>query len=338
MAITRNFGNNNTVVDWTQELLVIPQQWGILGGAGLNLFMEEGVETNTVQFEQTTRDGNLIVDKVRGERATYGSNDASKVFSWTVPHFPHDDYISPNDIRGKRAYGSADEQETLSAVRTRKMERIMQNHAWTLEYARFQLLTAGTVYAPNGTVSMNFFTEFGATRKQIDFDLDTGTTDVLGKAEEAIAYIQDNASGENITEYVALCSPLFFQRLIGHANVKAAYQYYSSTQEPLRNRVGGTSIYRQFVYGNIRYIEVRGNYAGNLFIPAGDAVFLPMGTEIFKTFFGAANKFDLLGTLGERAYLFEYQSERGDKITLESESNFLNAVTRPAMVVRGYTG
>lgn len=334
MPITRSFNNVNQVADWTRELLIVPNQWGILNEQGL--FMEEGVETDVVQFEQTTRDGALIVDKVRGERAAAGKEQGSLIRAWAVPHFPYDDYISPNDVRGKRAYGSADQEETLAAVRARRMARIMQNHAWTLEYARFKLLTTGDVYAPSGTVSMNYFTEFGVTQKSVNFALTTGTTDVVTQGEQVIAHIQDNASGESVTGVIGFCSPEFFAALISHASTKAAYQFYTSAQEPLRNRVGGnTTLYRTFVHGGITYIEVRGNYAGNLFIPANEAVFVPTGTEIFKTYFAAANKFDLLGTLGERAYMFEYPSDRGDKIVLESESNFLNAVTRPAMVVKG---
>lgn len=334
MPIIRDFNNANRVADWTSELLIVPNQWGILNQQGL--FVEEGVETNVVQFEQTTRDGALIVDKVRGERSTAGKEQGSVIRSWTVPHFPYDDYISPNDIRGVRAYGSASQEETLAAVRARRMERIMQNHAWTLEYARFQLLTTGNVYAPSGTVSLNYFAEFGVTQKSVNFALTTGTTDVTAKGEEVIAHIQDNASGETVSGVIAFCSPEFFSALIAHANIKTAYQFYTSAQEPLRNRLGGkTALYRQFEHGGITYIEVRGNYAGNLFVPANEAVFVPVGADIFKTYFGAVNKFDLLGTIGERAYLFEYNSERGDKLILESESNFLNAITRPAMVVKG---
>lgn len=337
--ITRSFGANGQfqVSDYTGEVLMIPNQWGLLNQSGL--FMDEGVESYSVTFEQTTKDGALIVDKVRGERASAGKDATSKLFSWAIPHFPYDDYISPNDVRGKRAYGSADQEETLANVRARKLARIAQNHAWTLEYARWQLLTAGTVYAPTGTVSMNYWTEMGVTRKQISWALDVSTTDVLAKVEETISHMQDNANGESITGVIGYCSSGFFSKLISHANVKAAYTYYASTQEPLRNRLGGNNtLYRTFEYGGIKFVEVRGNYAGNVFIPANDAVFVPEGTEIFKTFLAPANKFDLLGTVGERMYAFEYPSERGDKIIIESESNFLNAVTKPAMLVRGYTG
>jgi hypothetical protein len=344
MPIIRNFQDSFSVADYTPELIVIPNQWGTINELGI--FSEEGIESTVVQFEEITKDGALIVDKVRGERASVGKDSTRKIRSWSVPHFPHDDYISPNDIKGRSAYGAVDQEERLANVRARKLERIAQNHAWTLEYARSKLITTGDVYAPSGTVSMNFFTEFGVTRKEVDIDLDTGSTDVLAKSEECIAHILDNANGSVVTGIIGLCSPEFFGKLISHASVKAAYQYYSSTQEPLRQRAGGaTAMHREFVHGGIRYIEMRDSLGGTIgagtgsrLIPANDAYFIPTGTDIFTTYFAAANKFDLIGTMGERAYVFEYPSSKGDKIDLESESNFLNAVKKPAMIVRGYTG
>jgi hypothetical protein len=334
--ITREFGNNFAVTDWTEELNVIPNQWGTIGQLGL--FREEGVDQYTVAFDEITKDGALIVDRVRGERATAGKDATRKTRSWAIPHFPYDDSISPSDVKGKRAYGKADEEEQLAAVRARKLERIAQNHNWTLEFARSKIITTGDVYAPNGTVVLNFYTEFGITRKEVDFVFGTGTTDIIAKQEELVANALDNANGEVINEIVGLASPEFFSKLISHANVKAAYTYYASTQEPLRNRVGGgTAMHRTFTHGNVRYIEMRDKYAGTQLIPAGDCYFVPMGTDAFKTFFAPVNKFDFLGTVGERMYLFEYESPKGDKIELESETNFLNALTRPQIVGRAYS-
>lgn len=331
--LTRTFGKNFEVSDWTEELVLVPNQWGRLAADGL--FQEEGIETYTVQFEQTTKDGAIIVDKVRGERADANKEQGSLIRAWSVPHFPYDDYITPSDIKGKRAYGTASDEEQLALVRARRLARIRQNHAWTLEHARWKALTSGDVYAPNGTVSMNYFTEFGVSQKSVNFTFGTNTTDIVSKVEEGIAHIQDNASGQNVSGIVCYCSSGFFSSLISHNNVKTAYTYYTSTQEPLRQRLGGnTTMYREFFHAGVLFVEVRGNYAGNAFIPANEAVMVPVGTDAFKTYFASANKFSLAGTTGEPAYAFEYQSERDDKIILESESNFLNALCRPAMVVK----
>lgn len=330
--IIRSFGNNFEVQDWTQEINVVPNQWGTIGQMGI--FQEESVAEHVVVFEEIIKDGALLVDRVRGDRATQSKGAQRKLHTFAVPHFPHDDAISPQDLQGKRAYGNPSGVETLEAVRARKMERIRQNHAWTLEFARAQALTAGTVYAPNGTVSQNWFTEFGVARKSVDFLLGTANTEVLAKIEEGIAHIQDNTGGETVTGTVVLCSPQFFAKLIAHASIKTAYQYYSSTQEPLRQRLGGSfSIQRRFVHGGTEFVEMRDTYAGQALIPAGKAYMVPMGTSSFKTYFSPANRFGLVNTLGEQVYLFESNDQKGTKIELESESNFVNAMMRPQLVV-----
>jgi hypothetical protein len=340
MAITRSFGPNGQfeLTDFTQEILTIPNQWGLVNAMGL--FSSEGVAEHTITIEKSSRDATLILDRVRGERAYQNKDSVRELHSFAIPHFPFADYITPSDIQGKRAYGPNDAAETLAAVRARKLERIRMSHAWTLEAARCQALTAGTVYAPNGTVNINWFSSFGVTQKVVDFALGTTSTNILEKLEEVIAHVQDNAGmGGSASGVMALCSPEFFSKLISHESIKAAYQFYASTQEPLRQRAGGPStMYREFFHGGVKFVEYRGNYNGNRLIPAGDAVFVPTGiSDLFVTYYGPANKFEFTNTVGEEVYAFEYTDPKGEKIEIETETNFINMLTRPQLVVRGFT-
>jgi len=331
--IVRSFNSGFEVQDWTEEVNVIPNQWGTIGQLGI--FQTEAIAEHVVVFEETIKDGALLVDRVRGDRGTQGKDASRKLHTFAVPHFPHDDYISPQDLQGKRAYGSQG-VETLEAVRARKLERIRQNHAWTLEYARAQAITAATVYAPNGTVSQNWNTEFGVTRLSVDFTLGTSTTEVIAKIEAGLAQIADNAFGETVSGTVVLTSPEFFAKLIAHPSVKVAYQYYQqSGMNPLRERLGGANaLHREFEFGGTRFVEMRDTYAGNRLIPVGKAYMVPLGTSnTFKTYFSPANRFGLVNTLGEQVYVFENADQKGTKIELESESNFVNALLRPALIV-----
>ena len=58
------------------------------------------------------------------------------------------------------------------------------------------------------------------------------------------------------------------------------------------------------------------------------------GTEAFKTYFAPAERFGLVGTLGEQIYYFETAATNGTKIEIEAESNFYNAILRPQAVVK----
>lgn len=333
MPQIRSFDKPFEIVDYTEELVSIPNQWGLIGQLGI--FSSEGVSQHTITVESSAQTLTLVADQVRGARSNMNQDDNRALRAFSIPHFPMDDAVKPQDIQGKRAYGSPDAAETEAAVIARKLLRIRRSHAATLEAARAYALTTGGIYAPNGTVVGNFYTDFGITRKEIDFVLGTSTTELTAKFEEGIAHIQDNAlTGDTITEVVAICSPAFFAKLIAHASVKEAYKYYASTQELLRKRLG-TGLERVFEHGGITFIEYRGSYNGTALIPSGDAYLMPRGNaDSFKTYFSPANKFSHVNTIGMEAYAFTYRNQTDSEITIETETNMLNMLRRPQLVVR----
>lgn len=338
MAVVRSYTDAFKVVDRTDDLLIIPNKWGLINQLGI--FRNQGVTQHTITLEQIDQTFALLEDTVRGARAKYSKDYTRKLHSFPIPHFPLDDAIFPSDIQGNRAFGSPEMEEALGPVRARKLERIRNSHAATLEAARAQALVSGTVYAPNGTVSVDWYSSFSISRKTVDFDMvGTTTVDIKAKIEEVIAHIQDNQlSGEIADEIVFLCGPTFFSQLTGYPTVTAAYTYYASTQEPLRRRLDAAGLdarYRQFEHAGARFIEYRGSFNGSALIPTGEAYALPLGTmDSFETYFGPANKMDLVNSIGQEAYVFEYPDSKGSMIELESETNFINVLRRPAVVVK----
>lgn len=337
MPIVRSYVNGFEVVDRTDNLLEIPNSWNLFDA--LNLFREESVTGPSLILEKITTSGGLLLDTYRGVRNVQNKDDSREMRSFVIPHFTLDDYITPEDVQGKRAYGS-EGIETVDAVRVRKMERIRRNHDWTREVARAQLITAGTVYAPNGTVgAQNFFTEFSITQKSVDFALGTAGTDVRGKVEEVIAHIQDNVLNAGVyTNIVAICSPAWFKKLINHATVVDAYSQYASESEPLRKRLGASGLdgrFRSFDHAGILFIEYRGSLGGTTLIPDGEARAFPIGvSDLFETYYAPANKLDLVNTLGEKMYWFEYADPYGENHKIQTETNFINVLRRPNAVVK----
>jgi hypothetical protein len=335
MPITRSYGDAFAITDYTQELALVPLAPTLLNDAGL--FSEEMLSTHTVTFEEVSKSIGLVGDVYRGSKPQANFDDNRKIRSYPLAHFALTDAILPQDIQGKRAYGSQDAAETEAAVMLRKLEKIRKSFDQTLERARFSTLTTGAIYAPNGSIAGNFFTDFGVTQTSVNFTLDTATTDIAAKVEAVIAAMQDNAdTGDVITGITAYCSPQFFASLISHAKIVAAYQFYSSTQEPLRNRLGGSGLYRRFVWQNVEFIEVRQSIGGSPLIPANEAVFLPNGTtDSFVTYFGPCNKLDFVNTMAERTYVFSYRDLKGENITIDASSDFINILRRPSLVIKG---
>lgn len=335
MTQIRSLSNSFEIVDRTENLLQIPNTWNLFDT--LNLFREESVSQYTIILEKIIESGGVLLDSYRGTRHMQNQDYTREVRSFVIPHFTHDDAIKPEDIQGKRAYGK-ESVEVLDEVRLRKMERIRRVHDWTREVARAQLITAGTVYSPNGTTgTQNYFTEFSVSQTTTDFVFGTSTTDIRGKIETVISGIQDAVQNGGVYDrIVALCHPIWFNKLINHATVVDAYKYYSSEAEPLRKRLNATGLdgrFRSFEHAGILFIEYRGTLAGTDLIPSGEARAFPIGVpDLFETYFAPKNDFDHVNTLGEKMYMTEYRDPRGQLIEIQSETNFINVLRRPGAV------
>lgn len=334
-------GGQFEYTDLTQPLMIIPNKWGLANQ--LNIFGMETTNQESLTLEEITESFNVITDVHRGDRHQVSKDYTRRMHAFAIPHFTFDDYITPRDIQGKRAFG-VDVLETIAAVRARKLERIRESWAATREKAAWHTIVNGTAYAPNQTVSYDWYTEFGATRKTVDFQLNVSTTDLIAKTEEVFAHIQDQALDGTVRgEIFAVASPEFFNKLIGHPTMKALYLAYQQSPQILKERLraaGFDARYREFTVGNITYIEYRGvDPNGVRHIPANECYFLPSDTgDAFTTYFAPADHFDFVNTQGQEMYAFEYGDERGQKIEIQTESNFMHVLRRPQLIVKGIVG
>lgn len=340
--LVRSPTNNFETVDLTEAVRNIPIQYGSFNQMGI--FGVEPVMADVVMFEETTRDGAVLVDMVRGTKPNVGKDGTRKLHTFPVPHFPMDDWITPKDLKMISAYSNMNEVEKLESVRMEKIRRIRQNHDWTLNKARAQALFSSTAYAPNGTISQNYDTEFSITRTAVDFVLGTSTTEVLDKIELVIKAVHDGMGGDGVFSGIVIpCHTGFFNKLIRHASVANAYKYQRELagKDPIRGRLaaGGSAMPsgRSFDFGGVVFEEIRDSYNGTALCTTDEGVAVPTDSGRFTTYFGSAERFGIVNTPGEQLYLFETANSDGTGIKLESESNHISALLRPQAVVRVYS-
>jgi hypothetical protein len=335
---TRSFTNSFEVVDSTRELNTLPQTWTLLGDSGL--FKDEFLSQNTVTFQESKGSIAIVKDQVRGSKPQTTTNDTRKIHSYSLTHHPLMDALYPDDIAGKSAYNDLSVADTEAAALLRKMQKIQKSFDITKEIARFQTITTGAAWAPNGTIVANFYSDFGFTRNEVDFVLGTATTEVLAKCEAIVRGFQDSATdGLIINSVTGYASPAFFAKLVQHAKVTQTHIYqqvgqYNITQQ----RAGGMGLYRKLSFGNINFIEVPTVLAGQALVPAGDCYFVAESDDdSFVTYYGPANRFGLVNTMAMPSYLWQFRDPRGTEITLEAEMNMLSCLRRPNLVARGYS-
>jgi len=357
MPLSYNPTDFNRVVDLSEDIMIVPNSWGLFNQLGS--FDTERKTQKTVLVPRTTWNEGLIPDRNWDERNNASRGPARSYLTASIPHFPLDDAITPNDVDGVVAWDNVFagiQTETVAGTRARKMQQMRMNHAVTLEAARAQLITTGSVYAPSGTLrqsygaTINWYNEFGVTRTELTMPLNSLATDPLESVEPIIAGVQDGIqSGQVVEGMIAVCSPSFFNALITHPFVVDAYKYYARdrgadvlTGRLTANVYGLDARYRTFSYGGILWIEYRGSYTDRVtgatvpYIPAGDAYVFPQvaAAALFKTYFAPANRFATVNQTAQEAYWFENMNEKDDFIEIMSESNFMNAVLRPQALVR----
>lgn len=351
MPIVLNPNNNGKVVDRSESLIEIPNVVGITNALGL--FNDDPRSQKLIQITRTTRKATLLEDRNWDERNQTIAGRQADSLILEIPHFPADDAITPNDIDGV-ARGSSlaetTELESVASVRADKMIDLREAHGLTLEAARMQLITEGTVYAPNRTVVRNFYDEFGVTQADIDIEL-AGTADPrtsVGAAKKAVrAGLSGTAAGQ-VRAFVALCSDTFYTALLQNAYVTDALKYVDQGQAlDILLGSGGRAVngldarFESVSLFGVTWINAGAagyeNSAGNFipFMPEGEARLLPVGVRnLFKTYYAPANRFSAVNRTAQMSYWFEYLNEKDDNIEIMTEQNFLNACLQPAAVVK----
>lgn len=333
----RSYTNSFEVVDVTRELVTLPQTWSLLGDSGL--FKDEFLTTPTVTFQEQTGSIAIVKDSLRGAKPQTTSNDLRRIRSYSVPHFILQDALYPSDLAGKSAYNDLNQADTEAAALLRKMTKIRKSFDVTKEIARFSTITTGQAWAPNGTIVADYYTDFGFTRKEVDFLLGSATTSVIAKSEEILRSFQDSATdGVIINRITAYCSPVFFSKLIEQSRVQAAFNFaqMSAGGNIQRERAGGAGLYRRFTFGHIDYIEVPTVLAGQALIPSGDAYFVAeTDDDAFTTFFAPAERFGIVGTTAMPMYMFTKKEDT--EIVLTASMDMLNVLKRPNFVARAYS-
>lgn len=340
-ALAFDPNNFNRRIEITQPINVIPNQFYLTQQLGL--FNEVMLSQKIAMVPVYTDVINVLEDYNWGEKSQTLKPEDKQYLTIRVPHFPASYAITPQDVEGIAAWAqiyNGNDLETIEALRTRKLEKARKAHAWVQEIARMFLITTGSVYAPRGTVSQNFYQEFGVSRTQVQIDLVNSTTPDRD-INTVVSALRDNLlNGSMPTGTVAFCDPLFFQALINNAYITDVLkaQLAGGVQNLLLARETGAlgMRYRSFDFQGVTFYEVP-PLGSAVAIPAGTAYFLPTGVEdLFTSYYATANKFATVNTMAQKSYAWERRHPDDEIIEIETETNVLNFVSRPQEIVVAY--
>ena len=315
----------------TAAINLLPNRYGRLEQLGL--FPARPVRTRQIVVEERNGALNLLPTQTVGGPATLNIRDKRKLRSFVVPHVPLDDVVLPEEVQGVRAFGLETEMESVASVLAYHLQSMRNKHAITLEHLRMGALK-GVILDADGSVLHNLYADFEIPAKTVNFALNVDTTNVRNKCVEIIGHIEENLRGEFMTGVRCLCSPEFFEKLVGHAKVEKAYENYAQGAM-LRDDVR-----TGFAFGGVVFEEYRGqasNVAGSVvrFIAAGEAHCFPLGTiDTFGTYFAPADFNETVNTLGEPIYAKQEPRKFERGTDLHTQSNPLPMCHRPGVLVK----
>ena len=342
-------------VELTDILVELPRNISIIDALGL--FEDVPVSQKTIEIQRAQYANHLVKDKNWDDKADTLVNKPKMGFIHArIPNFALRDAISPSDIDGVFSVNSVQEAaglEQVMNVRVSKLDTMNSSLDLTQDVAKMQLLTSGTVYAPEGTLAtsygdtINFYEEFGITRQTIDLKL-SGASDprvsvsnLVRKMREAL---RNSPSKGSYRQLVVLCGSDFFDVVLTNPFATDAVKYFQQDLNKLLLGVPETAPgygpdFRSIQAWGVVFIDAgTGGYdaADGTFVPwiaADAAIALPTGVRgMFKSFHAPANKFSSINKASKGRYAFETINEDDDQIKLTVEHNFMNACMYPGAV------
>jgi len=344
-----NFNFPYTATQLTEQVNRIPNMFGLL--AALNVFSSDPSASTLVEIRYEDGLLRVLPAKERGAPGTQAAREPGSTIFFRIPHFPHMDLITPQDIQDMLVMVARSKQpNTVDKEMAKRLLNIRNNHAITLEYIRMGALK-GEIKDGNGQTLYNLFDEFAIEKKVVHFALANAATDIISKCEEVYDHVLKNLKGEVSTGVEMIVSASFMNKFVQHAKVKdhwLSYQAAAAVANMNRDR-SGQNWGRTFEFGNIFFREYKGSFpvkadanaavASTPAVVAGKGHAYPTGTmDTFKTWFGPADTMSGANKPGDEVFISPKPLDHDKGVELHSESNVLALCKRVEVLVEADEG
>ena len=316
-----------SVVSLTKAIEDTPFVPGRVGQLGI--FSEEGVSTTSISIEKVGSTVSLVPAASRGSSGRPMGNDKRQMLPFTATHLPQRASILADEVQNLRAFGSESEVETAQRLMNRKLAKMRRDLDTTIEYQRIGAIKGSILDSDGATELLNLHTAFGTSVTSHSLVLGTAGTLVRNKVIEARRKMEAALGGLTYSGARVLCSASFFDALVGHAKVEAAFESYMNGEFLREDQRGG------FYFAGVLWEEYRGQVGATKFIADGEAWMVPEGVpDLFVTNYAPADYLETVNTLGQAYYAKQEPKDFGKGIDVETQSNPIHICTRPAVPVK----
>lgn len=338
----RDYFNSFKNTDLVEGITQTPLQYGYINSQ--NLFNVKSTNQTSIVFDRDYSNITLLPQVNRGAKAaTQGKERTADTFALTLAYFKHADRLTGDDVQGHRQVGRTD-NETIARATAEKMEDMRRTWDQTQEYMKLQALK-GQFKTPDGTVVADMYSQFGITQTELAFELGTTTTNVDTKIRLLKTGIAKSVmNGGAIGGVKVLVDPLFYDKLISHASIKAAYQFYMANgagNEALRDdntEYMKWGIMDHFTHRGITFISydatfnLPGGTTEQAFADSTGVAYADGVRDLFRGYHGPSAKMSAANEPGQELFMRTYMDDRDEYVEFEMEAAPLYFCTRPASV------
>ena len=327
-----------STVSLTASLEKLPFVPGFLGGLGI--FEQVGIDSRTAVIEERQGRLTLIPTAAPGTMPNSHQGSSKKGTAFPVPYIPLNAAVMASDVSGKRLFGSKNELETVSAVVNQRLLEMRQSMETTFEYHRNGAISGILLDADGTTEIYNFFSDFGTSEQTVDFDF-SAATDIKAKCTSVIRNVQTALGNAPFSGLIGLAGDTFWDELIGHADVKAAYSRWNDGQVLFTQQMGGGNFVgnmgqQGFTFGGITFYNYRANIGATPFVATGNCRFVPVGVPgLFQHISAPGTFMEAAGTIGIPMYAKQERMKFDVGVELHVQANPLMICTRPRCLVKG---
>lgn len=311
----------------------VPGRAGQLAFVGVG----QGVATLSVAIESKSETLSLISTSPRGAPAPQEKQDKGTLRNVSIPQIKLEDTIGAHQIMGVRQLGSADVLRGAQSVVQTQMTKMTRRHDLTLEHLRLGALK-GIVLDADGTTELaNLFTLFGISAPaDVSFALTTSTTDVRGKCAAIIRSMKRGIklAWPSTAKVWGFAGDAFFDALINHDNVKAAYQNWNAAAAAL----GNSFVHDVFPFGGITFENYQGTDDNStVAVGVDECRFFVTGVPgLYEEYYAPADFMETVQTLGLPRYAkIAPDGKFNRSVELHTQQNPLPLCLRPQTLIKG---
>lgn len=322
MALSSNsqFG----VRPMTEAINKLPTTPSIIRSLGI--FKPKPQSTTFIRVGEKNRQLALVPAVPRGTPGEPVETDYRYIGNFDMLHLPKHDVVLADDVQNLAAWGGEGKAAAVADLVNEKLGDMKADIEHTREHLMLGALQ-GKILNADGSELVDIYDRFGLKRRKENLSF-AANANLAVLLEGLKTLLRKHRRGESVSAWYCLCSPAFFEGLIGHKSIQDIYLRF---QEAKAYREGFDG---HFATSGIEFIQYDEEFASGAKIADGQAIFFPKGTHsTFAEYFAPAN---MSGVVNTRAlpYYASREKMRHDKgWDLEAQSNPLPLVLRPELVM-----